>query len=468
MGRWGSRSQLWYLSLALPVLMLLFATAATFGRPAATPTPGTAQGTPAAVVVVSPQTFPTGYVVEGVFLDYWARYGGLMRFGFPLSAAVRDPASDGLIVQYFERARFEYQADNQPPYNVLLTLLGSAALGARPERGASPAPCSSACELFPPTGHTLRGVFRRYWLAGGGLPVFGYPLTEEFTEVSPTDGKPYVVQYFERARFEHHPEYAGTDYEVLLGHLGRESLAARPDIAGLPAVTVPDAPSRAKVIVLDPGHDRTTGGALGTEYRDTLRTALALKPLLEARGYTVYLTRPDNETVLVNDPALLPANPAGFDPGYLEGYAHATRILALQPDLAISIHYNGSTSPAAAGSTTYYSEQGGAQNRRLATLVQNEIAAALRDRGYTPPYSRIDLDTTIGKTYGGLATLGAVASTPGSQTSVNRLIGLPIVLTEALFETNATERALIADDATIARLAEGYARAIDAYFASAE
>jgi hypothetical protein len=35
------------------------------------------------------------------------------------------------------------------------------------------------------------------------------------------------VQYFERARFELHPENAGTPYEILLGHLGREALAAR-------------------------------------------------------------------------------------------------------------------------------------------------------------------------------------------------------------------------------------------------
>ena len=467
MGRGSNRSQLWYLSLALPILVLLLGSASNLGDRFAIPTPEAASGTPE-TVVESPQAFPTGYTVEGIFLDYWSRYGGLVRFGFPLSPAVRDPASGGLVVQYFERARFEWHPENQPQYEVLLTLLGSATLGNRPERGAAPAPCSSACELFPPTGHTLRGIFRRYWLAGGGLPVFGYPLTEELREVNAADGKTYTVQYFERARFEHHPELAGSDYEVLLGHLGRESLSARPDIASLPVVTVPDAPRRAKVIVLDPGHDRTTAGAQGVEYRDTLRTALALKPVLEARGYTVFLTRPDNETVLASDPALLPANPAGFDAGYLEGYAHATRILALKPDLAISIHYNGAASTQAAGSTTYYSDKGGPQNQRLATLVQREIAAALHDRGYTPPYSRIDLDTTIGKTYGGLATLGSVASTPGSQSSVNRMIGLPIVLTEALFETNPAERALIADDATIARLSEGYARAIDEYFASNE
>ena len=48
----------------------------------------------------------------------------------------------------------------------------------------------------------------------------------------------------------------------------------------------------------------------------------------------------------------------------------------------------------------------------------------------------------------------------------NRMVGLPIVLTEALFETNPTERELIADDGTIGRLADGYVRAIDAFFAA--
>jgi len=32
------------------------------------------------------------------------------------------------------------------------------------------------------------------------------------------------VQYFERQRFEYHPEYGGTRYEVLLGRLGAEQL----------------------------------------------------------------------------------------------------------------------------------------------------------------------------------------------------------------------------------------------------
>lgn len=45
------------------------------------------------------------------------------------------------------------------------------------------------------------------------------------------DGFAYRVQYFERARLEYHPQYAGTPYEVQLGLLGTALLRneARPD-----------------------------------------------------------------------------------------------------------------------------------------------------------------------------------------------------------------------------------------------
>jgi N-acetylmuramoyl-L-alanine amidase len=407
------------------------------------------------------------FPLEGVFSRFWEANGGLAQFGVALSPAVADPASGGLIVQYFERARFEYHPEAPLAYVVQLTLFGGTALGARPERAAPPVPCAGDCTLYPETGHTLRGRFARHWAANGGLPVFGFPLTEEILEVSLTDGREYTVQWFERARFEYHPEYGGTAYEILLGHLGREALAARPDIAALPTATVPDGPGqggRPRVIVLDPGHDRTSGGALGVEYRDTLRMALAIESRLVAGGYIVRLTRPDEETVLRSDPALLPADPSGYDTGYLEGYAHATKILALEPDLAVSIHYNAAPNGPGGGSTTFYCDLGGSQNARLAELIQAEIEVALRDRGYTPPYSRAQEDGAIGKTYGHLATLGNL-NDPSGRTIGHRMPGLPIVLTEALFETNPTERALIADEATVARLADGYVRAIDAYFA---
>ena len=59
------------------------------------------------------------------------------------------------------------------------------------------------------------------------MPVFGYPLSEAFKEKNPADGKTYLVQYFERNRLEYHPEYAGTESEILLGLLGVQRYTAR-------------------------------------------------------------------------------------------------------------------------------------------------------------------------------------------------------------------------------------------------
>ncbi|NNJ09532.1 hypothetical protein EKD04_004250 [Chloroflexales bacterium ZM16-3] len=78
--------------------------------------------------------------------------------------------------------------------------------------------------VFPATGHSIGGDFRDFWDARGGLARFGYPLTEEIVEPEPGSGRPRVVQYFERARFEHFPELAGTLYITQLTRLGEPSL----------------------------------------------------------------------------------------------------------------------------------------------------------------------------------------------------------------------------------------------------
>ena len=77
-------------------------------------------------------------------------------------------------------------------------------------------------EYFAQTGHSLANGFKAYWDQHGGLAVFGYPISEEFTERSPDAGTAYTVQYFERNRLEFHPELAGTPYEISLGRLGSE------------------------------------------------------------------------------------------------------------------------------------------------------------------------------------------------------------------------------------------------------
>ncbi|MGA7669906.1 MAG: GerMN domain-containing protein [Nitrolancea sp.] len=67
---------------------------------------------------------------------------------------------------------------------------------------------------FPKSGHSVGHGFLKYWENFGGLPTFGYPITDEMQENGTT------VQYFQRARFEWHPGAAPQRYDVLLGLLG--------------------------------------------------------------------------------------------------------------------------------------------------------------------------------------------------------------------------------------------------------
>jgi len=167
---------------------------------------------------------PTGHTLRGAFLDYWNKYGGLAQFGYPITEEFTEPTGPAnnpvfLMVQYFERNRFEHHPENAgTPYEVLLGTLGRDFHAAEP-----PVPQSSPPgAYFPETGHNLSGAFKAYWDSHGSLFVHGYPITEAFQEKNPIDHKTYLVQYFERSRFELHPENAGSQYEVLLGLLGTQ------------------------------------------------------------------------------------------------------------------------------------------------------------------------------------------------------------------------------------------------------
>jgi hypothetical protein len=168
--------------------------------------------------------FPeTGQAIAPEFAAFWLEKGGLGQFGYPISR----PAvfSNGYLSQFFERAVFEYQPENAGSDNtVLLRLLGSEMTEGRFFEKADPITASLDRMYMPETGHTLEGAFLKRWQETGGLAVYGYPISEELTEASPTDGQTYVVQYFERNRFEYHPESAGTPFEIQVGLLGASML----------------------------------------------------------------------------------------------------------------------------------------------------------------------------------------------------------------------------------------------------
>ena len=171
------------------------------------------------------RTFPeTGETVSGRFLAYWREHGGVAQQGLPISHEMQEISDiDGktYTVQYFERAVFELHPENQPPDDVLLSLLGVFALREKYPQGAplQTPQVRGGSRDFAETGKRVGGLFLEYWEKNGGLAQQGYPISEEFPEKSDLDGNTYTVQYFERAVFELHPENQ-PPYNVLLSQLG--------------------------------------------------------------------------------------------------------------------------------------------------------------------------------------------------------------------------------------------------------
>lgn len=158
---------------------------------------------------------PTGQYLEGQFLNYWQTHGGLPVFGYPLTTAFRE---NGYLTQYFERARFELHPEHAgTPFEVLLGQLGTERL-ALEEDDITVSPLPPDAVFFPETGFSVNPTFLNYWQSHGGLSQFGYPISQQYLDPQTN----LIVQYFERARFELHPEHKGTPYEVLLTLLGVE------------------------------------------------------------------------------------------------------------------------------------------------------------------------------------------------------------------------------------------------------
>ncbi|MEI8166106.1 MAG: L,D-transpeptidase [Chloroflexales bacterium] len=178
------------------------------------------------------------------FLNFWRSNGQVYIFGYPISEEL---VEQGHIVQYFERARFEYRPDLATDQQVQLGLVGREILAAQGVPGTIDDPQNGAL-YFPETRHSLSGEFRRLWEKRGGLQVFGFPLSETVDE----NGR--SVQYFERAKLVYLPEQGNaflagqaamrgfpidTLDEVQLSDLGRQlaqlrglNLAPMPQLVG--------------------------------------------------------------------------------------------------------------------------------------------------------------------------------------------------------------------------------------------
>jgi N-acetylmuramoyl-L-alanine amidase len=184
-------------------------------------------GAPASVILPDAPVPPGGEVELSVPLLAAPDAGGNLRGVWQLQAPDGGAFGDRLWVIL----RTDPAALPPPPVAPLVPAVPAPGLPAplppapAPAPPPAPLPTDRVAPLDHPeaiyveaTGHNLGLAFRRFFDANGGLDLFGFPRTEEIQEGS------YTVQYFQRARFEYHPEHAGTPYEVQLGLLGDQAL----------------------------------------------------------------------------------------------------------------------------------------------------------------------------------------------------------------------------------------------------
>ena len=180
---------------------------------------------------------------------------------------------------------------------------------------------------------------------------------------------------------------------------------------------------------------KATNGTVGTysgiyEYELNLDVSLRLRDVLEDRGFSVLLTREDNETAISNAERAVLANEAGAD-------------------VLLRIHANGSEDPAAAGalalvpsSENVYVGALADESARLAETVLTSYCAAtgIENRGLQ------NNDTMTGINWS----------------------ERPVAILEMGFMTNEHDDMAMADDAFRQRMAEGIADGLEAYFESGQ
>jgi uncharacterized protein YkwD len=225
-------------ALAVFVITLLFAQpAATFAAqppPAAPQLPDSpsARSTRESAAIPAPLNLtsvlaPMGQpAVQGGFLQTYQRYG-LRLMGYPLTPELIE---GGTTVQYFERVKMEWHPEfNAQGTPVLFTRLGAEISAGSPFGRVKPVAATNSRSYFDATGHSLGEPFRSFWRNNGGISLFGYPISEPVHQ----DGM--LVQWFERARMESHPELASKGQPVQLTLLGRIALSREHKPASAPA-----------------------------------------------------------------------------------------------------------------------------------------------------------------------------------------------------------------------------------------
>lgn len=229
------------------------------------------------------------------------------------------------------------------------------------------------------------------------------------------------------------------------------------------------------IVFLDPGHGGPDPGTFGTtldgtlvmEKDITLAIALRTAKLLEDAGYTVVLSRTDDSLPGITPADLGPdgvsVTPEGLfrDLRYRVDRANASGALVL-----VSIHLNAFTDPSAEGTETYFdsSRPFAPWSDRLATLIQQEIVAALRASGLPTTDRGIYDETSLSaETLGTLPDYQHLVVLGPAIPDYLQASQMPGVVSEVLFLTNRASATAVSQPDVQDRIAAAYASAISQY-----
>jgi hypothetical protein len=164
-----------------------------------------------------PKRFPsTGHQVSGEFLDFYYSVDDPERiFGDPITEVIKDPIRDGILNQYFERVRMDYDPTKPAGQRVSLANLGSW-LYDETQRGLPVnLPVNNPlCRYFPVTDKYVCFGFLQFYDHYDGERIFGQPVSN----VEYVNNR--LVQYFEHVRMEWRNEMP-VNQKVVLTEIGR-------------------------------------------------------------------------------------------------------------------------------------------------------------------------------------------------------------------------------------------------------
>ncbi len=213
----------------------------------------------------------TGHTVDGVFLDFWRSWGGLVSIGYPITEELDE---DGRVVQYYGYARLEYWPDDPQGDVVHLGAIGADLMPflvkdlterARREGTDEAREAKRALRAFEPlvgedaerdapdrryvseTQHVVQFGFKTFWEATGEAAYLGNPLSEEYVLGDTT------YQLFERGLLRW-PK----DKKVRMAPVG-EDLAKRRKLETAP-VAQGDLPAYAEAFFAPPPTPKASDG----------------------------------------------------------------------------------------------------------------------------------------------------------------------------------------------------------------